>query len=203
MTRSEQTSENMTRILILDGNPAKGSFCGALAAEYAREAAGRGHEVRTRHLSDMSFNPDYGTSDFDKGPKLEPDLLAFWDDVTWCEHIVIVHPLWWGGHPAKLKGLFDRVLLSGKAFRYVEGKALPEKLLTGRTAQVLVTADTPGWIFNWIYGAGIRKQTEKQILAFCGFKPKGYHVFSPLHGSKEADRNKMLSRAAGLGKKAA
>lgn len=193
----------MTRILVLDGHPAKGSFCSALAGEYSREAVDSGHEVRIRHLSELEFNPDYGTSDFDQGPKLEPDLETVWEDVTWCEHIVIVHPLWWGGHPAKLKGLFDRVLLSGKAFRYVDGKAVPEKLLKGRTAQVLVTADTPGWIFRWIYGAGIRKQTEKQILAFCGFKPKGYHVFSPIHGSNDKDRLKMLSRAGNLGRKAA
>lgn len=193
----------MTRILVLDGHPASGSFCGALAAEYAREASEGRHEVRMRHLSAMNFNPDYGTSDFEGGPQLEPDLQSFWDDITWCEHIVIVHPLWWGGHPAKLKGLFDRVLLSGKAFRYVSGKALPEKLLGGRTAEVLVTADTPGWIFRWIYGAGARKQTEKQILAFCGFKPKGYHVFSPIHGSRDADRSKMLGRAGALGRKAA
>ncbi len=193
----------MTRILILDGHPAKGSFCSALAAEYAREAGEGGHDVRTRHLSDMVFDPDYGTSDYDNGPRLEPDLNSFWDDVTWCEHMVIVHPLWWGGHPAKLKGLFDRVLLSGKAFKYVSGKTIPEKLLTGRTAQVLVTADTPGWVFRWIYGSGARKQTEKQILAFCGFKPKGYHMFSPIHGSNDADRSRMLSRAGALGRKAA
>ncbi|MBG6142869.1 putative NADPH-quinone reductase [Labrenzia sp. EL_208] len=193
----------MTRILVLDGHPANGSFCSALAEEYSREAGTKGHEVRVRHLSKLDFNPDYGTSDFDQGPQLEPDLQAFWEDITWCEHIVIVHPLWWGGHPAKLKGLFDRVLLSGKAFKYVKGKTIPEKLLKGRSAEVLVTADTPGWIFKWIYGAGIRKQTEKQILAFCGFKPKGYHVFSPIHGSDDAERTKMLSRAGHLGRRAA
>ncbi|WP_299481150.1 NAD(P)H-dependent oxidoreductase [uncultured Roseibium sp.] len=193
----------MTRILILDGHPAKGSFCSALAAQYARQAGQAGHEVRSWHLSDMDFNPDYGTSDFDGGPQLEPDLESIWHDIVWCEHIVLVHPLWWGGHPAKLKGLFDRVLLSGKAFKYVAGKSIPEKLLTGRSAQVLVTADTPGWIFRWIYGSGIRKQTEKQILAFCGFKPKGYHVFSPIHGSDGADREKMLTRAGQLALKAA
>ncbi|MES0882964.1 NAD(P)H-dependent oxidoreductase [Roseibium sp. SCP14] len=193
----------MTRILILDGHPAKGSFCGALAGEYAENALKKGHEVRVLHLSEMKFDPDFGTSDFKNAPELEPDLQALWNDITWCDHVVIAYPLWWGGHPAKLKGLFDRVLLPGKAFKYVSGKALPEKLLEGRTAEVLVTADTPGWIFRWLYGAGSRKQTEKQILSFCGLKPKGYHIFSPISGSNDSARAKMLSRAGHLGRKAA
>lgn len=193
----------MTRILVLDGHPAAGSFCGAMAAAYGEKAESKGHEVRIRHLSAMRFDPDFGVSDFSNAPELEPDLRDIFADILWCEHLVIAHPLWWGGHPAKLKGLFDRILLPGKAFRYIAGKALPEKMLQGRTAQVLVTADTPGWIFRWLYGAGTRRQTEKQILAFCGLKPKGYHVFSPLRGTDESDRARMLERAGDLGRRAA
>ena len=193
----------MTRILILDGHPASGSFCGALAGAYAAEAAKGGHEVRSRHLADMSFDPDFGVSSFRDAPALEPDLEALWSDITWCEHLLLAYPLWWGGHPAKLKGVFDRLLLPGKAFRYVSGKALPEQLLQGRTADVLVTADTPGWVFRWVYGAGTRKQTEKQILSFCGLKPKGYHLFSPIRGSNDQQRARMLGRAGRLGRKVA
>ncbi len=193
----------MKRILVIDGHPQSGSFCGALALEYGQTATEEGHEVRLRHLSEMRFDPDFGTSDFKNAPALEPDLATLWDDITWCEHIVISYPLWWGGHPAKLKGLFDRVLLPGKAFKYVPGKTVPEQMLGGRTAEVLVTADTPGWIFRWLYGAGTRKQTEKQILAFCGFKPKGYHLFSPIHGSNDDQRARMLGKAGALGRRTA
>lgn len=193
----------MTRILVLDGHPAQGSLCGALALEYADKAREKGHEVRIRRLSEMAFDPDFGVSSFRDAKPLEPDLQAAWEDITWCQHLVVAHPLWWGGLPAKLKGLFDRILLPGSAFKYVKGKPIPEKLLKGRTAEVLVTSDTPGWYFRWIYGAGVRKQTEKQILNFCGLKPKGYHMFSPIRGSKDTDRAKMIARAATLGRKAA
>lgn len=193
----------MTRILVLDGHPAEGAFCGALAREYAEKAREQGHEVRLRHLAELTFDPDFGVSSFKDAKPLEPDLQAIWDDLTWCQHFVVAHPLWWGGLPAKLKGLFDRILLPGAAFQYVRGKPLPEKLLKGRTSQVLVTSDTPGWYFRWIYGAGVRKQTEKQILDFCGLKPKGYHMFSPIRGSDDASRAKMIGRAANLGRRAA
>jgi len=193
----------MTRILVLDGHPAEGAFCSALAREYADRAREKGHEVKLRHLSQMAFDADFGVSSFKDAKPLEPDLQAIWDDITWCQHFVVAHPLWWGGLPAKLKGLFDRILLPGSAFQYVRGKPLPEKLLKGRTSQVLVTSDTPGWYFRWIYGAGVRKQTEKQILDFCGLKPKGYHMFSPIRGSDDAGRAKMVGRAAELGRRAA
>ncbi|MCX2722254.1 NAD(P)H-dependent oxidoreductase [Roseibium salinum] len=193
----------MTRILILDGHPAKDTFCQALGDAYAHSAWNNGHEVRVRHLSGMAFNPDFGQSTFSGTRPWEPDLQALWDDIVWCEHFVVVHPLWWGGLPAKLKGVFDRILLPGMAFRYVSGKPLPEKLLAGRTAEVLVTSDTPGWYFRWIYGSGARKQTEKQILDFCGLKPRGYHMFAPVRGSSGSDREKMLSRAGQLGRRAA
>jgi len=193
----------MTRILVLDGHPARGSFCGALAGAYAQNAEANGHEVRIRRLSELAFDADFGVSSFKDAKPLEPDLEALWEDILWCQHLVVARPLWWGGLPAKLKGLFDRLLLPGMSFQYVKGKPLPEKLLEGRTSEVLVTSDTPGWYFRWIYGAGARRQTEKQILDFCGLKPKGYRMFSPIRGSSDAARARMLERAGRLGEKAA
>jgi NAD(P)H dehydrogenase (quinone) len=193
----------MTRILVLDGHPSKGSFCGALAQTYADQARRNGHDVRLVRLSELTFDADFGVSSFRDAKPLEADLEAVWQEMKWCQHFVLAHPLWWGGLPAKLKGLFDRVLLPGEAFQYVKGKALPEQLLKGRSSQVLVTSDTPGWYFRWIYGAGVRKQTEKQILGFCGLKPVGYHMFSPIRGSTDADRSALLERAGNLGRKAA
>ncbi|WP_150522970.1 NAD(P)H-dependent oxidoreductase [Roseibium sediminis] len=190
------------KILVLDGHPAGDSFCGALAVAYAESAKGSGNEVRRIALSALRFDPDLGTSSFHNTKPWEPDLEAFFADLEWCDHFVLAHPLWWGGMPAKLKGLIDRVFLPGKTFKYVKGNSLPEKLMQGRTSEVLVTADTPGWIFRWIYGAGIQKQTQKQILNFCGLKMTGYHWFAPIMGSADADREKMLVRAARLGERA-
>ena len=132
------------RILVLDGHPGPDSLCGALAAAYAEGAIRAGHDVALLRLSDMTFDPDMGAG-FDADKPLEPCLAEVQDKIAWCEHLVIVHPMWWGLMPAKLKGLLDRVLLPGFAFRYTSGKMLPDKLLQGRTAEVLVTADSPRW----------------------------------------------------------
>ena len=44
--------------------------------------------------------------------------------------------------PALMKVFFDRVFLPGFAFKY-RGGSVPDKLLTGRTAHLMVTMDTP------------------------------------------------------------
>ena len=187
------------KILVLDGHPAKDSFCGAIADRYLTEASKNGHLVRLVRLADLSFDTDFGVSSFRDAKPWETDLEAFWENLKWCEHFVIAHPLWWGGMPAKLKGLFDRVFLPGKAFQYKKGQALPEKLLSGRTSEVLLTADTPSWYFRLIYGSGVKKQTQKQILDFCGLKMKAYSLFGPIAGSTEESRAKLLTKAAKRG----
>ncbi|MEJ8473937.1 NAD(P)H-dependent oxidoreductase [Roseibium algae] len=192
----------MTRnILVLDGHPASGTFSQALTESYARGAQEAGHEVRLHHLSEMTFNPDFGTADFKKAPPLEPDLKAFWDDLVWCDHLVIAHPLWWGGLPAVLKGLFDRVLLPGFAFKYVKGKALPEPLLKGRTSRILLSSDTPPFFLKLIYGYGVKKQMERQILKFCGIKPNRFTEFGSMLKSTPEQRQAWLSKVEGFGRK--
>ncbi|WP_417667373.1 NAD(P)H-dependent oxidoreductase [Roseibium sp.] len=191
------------KILILDGHPAESSFCEALALSYGRGAEKAGHEVRVHRLAEMSFDPDFGTSDFKKAPPLEPDLQAFWNDLVWCDHFVLTHPLWWGGLPARLKGLFDRALLPGKAFKYVKGKDLPQPLLKGRSSRVLLTSDTPAVFLKWIYGHGVKKQTDRQILKFCGIAPNRYSEFASMIKSTPDQRAKWLQSVEAMGAKAA
>lgn len=186
------------RILVLDGHPGPDSLCGALAAAYAEGAIRAGHDVALLRLSDMTFDPDMGAG-FDADKPLEPCLAEVQDKIAWCEHLVIVHPMWWGLMPAKLKGLLDRVLLPGFAFRYTSGKMLPDKLLQGRTAEVLVTADSPRWYLYLIERVPGYRAMKSQILGLCGFKGIRFRTFAPVQGSNEAKRKGWIERAGHYG----
>ncbi|SHL63901.1 NAD(P)H-dependent oxidoreductase [Roseibium suaedae] len=187
------------KILVLEGHPAAETLNAALADAYAQAARESGHEVRIHRLSAMRFNPDLGIASYRNVPELEPDLAAFYADLEWCGHFVITHPMWWGGMPAKLKGLIDRVFLPGKTFQYQKGKPLPLGLMSGRSSRVIMTSDTPNFFLDWIYGNGIGKQTSRQILKFCGFKPARFTRFAPVRKSSEARRAGYLAKVRALG----
>lgn len=190
-----------SKVLVLNGHPGHGTFCGALAEAYARGAEASGREVRRLHLGDMDFDPDM-RSGHGEERALEPCLAELQEALRWCDHFVLVHPLWWGSLPAKLKGALDRALLPGFAFRYKPGLAVPVPLLAGRSAQVLVTADTPVWYLYLLDRAPGYRMLRRQVLALCGFRPVRFNTFSPLQGSSESRRRDFLAEAERLGRRA-
>jgi NAD(P)H dehydrogenase (quinone) len=191
------------RILVADLHPARLSLSAALAQAYRAGAETAGHQIRTATLSEMSFDPDFGQSTFRDAPALEPDLETFRENLTWAEHVVLILPMWWGGLPAKTKGLFDRTLLPGYAFDPRQKRfGLPKPLLAGRTGRLILTSDTPGWAFPLLYRNALKNQVQRQILSYVGIKPMGYTHFSPVEYSTDAIRTAWLAQTETLGRSA-
>ena len=189
-----------TRTLLILGHPSPDSFNAALADAYADAARQAGRELRRIDLHALSFDPIlHGAYRGDQ--PLEPDLQAAQADILWAEEIVWVYPVWWGGLPALLKGFLDRVLLPGFAFKYT-GPQRWDKLLKGRSAELLVTLDTPPWYFRWVYGAPAHRQMIRTILGFSGIKTRRLAEFAPVRPSSEEQRQGWLRRAEGLGLRA-
>lgn len=186
------------RILVIIGHPAKESFCGALANSYAEGAQAAGNDVQLISLGSLSFDPvlhnGYATIQ-----ELEPDLVTAQAAITWAEHIVFVYPIWWGAMPALLKGFVDRVFLPGFAFKYREGSQFWDRLLSGRSAHLLVTMDTPPWYFRWVYRMPGHNQMKRTILEFSGIKPVAVSSFGPIKGSSQQKREKWLAQVSAYG----
>lgn len=189
------------RIFILDGHPAAPSLNGALAQSYCDAAVAAGHEVRLVHLSDLTFDPDFGLGGYDSWKPLEPDLEAVMDHIRWCTHFVMATPMWWGGLPAVLKGFFDRAFLPGTAFdtRNPSKFGLPAPMLSGRSARVILTSDTPGWYLRLAYGRPMIRNLRGQVLGFVGIKPVRVTYFSGASHPKEAQVQGWLDTVAALG----
>ncbi len=185
------------RIHILNGHPAETSLNRTLAEAYAAAARTAGHEVRITHLNEVNFDMDFGLAGYAKTKPLEPVLETFLTDLEWSTHFVIFTPLWWGGMPAKLKGLFDRSLLPGRAFdtRVLLKSGMPSPMLGGRSARVVITSDTPKWFLSLFYRNSLIHQLRGQILAFVGIKPAPVTYFSgtshPKAGRIEIWTNKI------------
>ena len=171
-----------SRVLVLDGHPDATSLCSALAENAAEAAQARGAEVKLLHLSELAFDPNL-TNGYKRRQELEPDLSIFLEAVRWCDTLILVHPMWWGAAPAKLKGLFDRVFLPGIAFAFEGREYFPKKLFEGRTARVLITTDTPSW-YLWLgYRNGWLNVLRRQILDFVGLKVTHMKTVGPIRGA--------------------
>ena len=187
------------RILLILGHPQRDSFCGAIANSYVEGAKAAGNEVQLIALGNLSFDPllhdGYSTIQ-----ELEPDLVAGQAAITWAQHIVFVYPIWWGAMPALLKGFIDRIFLPGFAFKYREGSQFWDRLLSGRSAHLLVTMDTPPWYFRWVYRMPGHNQMKRTILEFSGIKPVTISSFGPIKGSNLQKREKWLAQANAYGR---
>jgi len=188
-------------ILVILGHPDINSFCGSLSKAYIDSAKESGSEVRELQLGELTFDPILWNG-YSKTQELEPDLVKAQKLIQWSNHIVFIYPNWWGAMPALMKGFFDRVFLPGFSFKYGEGASLPNKLLSGRTAHLMVTMDTPPWYYRWIYHRPGHNQMKRTILGFCGIKVVKISEFAPFKGSSQQQRERWIAIANDLGSKA-
>lgn len=190
----------MKRILIILGHPDKNSFCGEISSRYQTAAQSAGHHCKLLRLGDLQFNPilQHG---YQKRTELEPDLVMAIDEIKNADHLVFVYPTWWGNLPALLKGFIDRTFLPGITFRYRENSLLWDKLLTGKTARLITTMDSPAFYYKLVYFSPGQRSMRKATLNFCGVRKVKGTIFGPIKSSSTSKRNKWLLAIEKLGKK--
>lgn len=186
------------KILVINGHPNKESLCFALADFYKEGAVRSGAEVRELIIADLQFNPSlqYG---YRKRIDWEPDLVAAWESIQWADHLVWVHPVWWGGLPAITKGFIDRVFLPGYAFKYRESSVWWDKLLKGKTAHIITTLDQPGIYYRLAFGRPSVNQLRRSVLQFCGIKPVKVSYIGIVKTATEEKRSQWLKAVREMG----
>lgn len=192
----------MKNILIINGHPNKDSFNFALADAYLRGVQTTDAKVSVVTIADLDFDPNLRFG-YQKRMELEPDLQKAWELIQQADHLVWVHPVWWGGLPAITKGFLDRLFLPGMAFRYRKDSVWWDKLLKGKTARILTTLDQPGFYYWLVYGKPSVNQLKKAVLEFCGVKPVKVSYFGIIKTSNAEQRKKWLEKAFRLGQKLA
>lgn len=175
-------------VLIVLGHPDPNSFGGALADAYERGLREAGCEVEVMRLGALNFD---ATPQGRPGP-LEDDLVSARQRIQAARHLVLVYPTWLGAMPARMKGFFERVFGDNFAFRFKPESPIPERLLKGRSADVLVTMDTPPLLYRFLLGAPGHKLVRAGILAPAGISPVRVFSFGPLKSSTDRKRANWL-----------
>ena len=186
------------QVLIINGHPDPMSFNSALTEAYLKGVKSSNAEVSVISLRTLEFNPNLEFG-YRKRTELEPDLLAAIAKIKAADHIVWMFPMWWCGYPALLKAFIDRTFLPGIAFDYEPGKTRPKQLLKGKTARIIITADTPKWYNRLFMKSPAINQLKKGTLEFCGIKPVKVTYISPIKASTSEFRNKWLLKIESLG----
>ncbi|QQT25701.1 NAD(P)H-dependent oxidoreductase [Sphingobacterium spiritivorum] len=186
------------KILIINAHPNSSSFNAAIAETYKQGALEAGAQIQEIIISELQFNPNlqYG---YRQRIELEPDLQEAWQKILWAEHIVWIHPVWWGGLPAISKGFIDRLFLPGRAFQYRPNSVFWDKLLKGRSAHIITTLDQPGWYYRLFFGRPSVNQLKRSVLQFCGISPVKVTYVGIVRTSSPALRQKWLQKVKRLG----
>lgn len=160
------------RIAIIQGHPDPDPerFGRALSNAYLQGAQDGGHEARVIDIAGLDFPILHSQQDWLTG-KLPESLRDPQAALGWANHIVIFYPMWLGTMPALMKAFLEQVLRPGFAFTYGGSGGLPKKLLTGKSARIVITMGMPEIVYRWYFRAHSLKSLQRNILGFCGVSP--------------------------------
>ena len=129
-------------VLVVYAHPNPESFNHAILGAFTEGLDEAGHTYEVLDLYDMKFDPCLSVEDFVKlrAGSNSKDVLAHQEKITKADALAFIHPNWWTGMPALLKGWIDRVFSLGYAYIMEEGTGRPIGLLKHKKAVIFTTA---------------------------------------------------------------
>lgn len=161
------------RISVILAHPGKNSFNYAIAQTAVDELMKGKHEVFFHDLYEEKFDPVLPEHEIPEGSLVQKEVLDHCQEMSNADGIIIVHPNWWGGPPAILKGWIDRVLRPGFAYKFVEGdsgEGVPVGLLKAQSAIVFNTSNTEREREMNVFGDPLEMIWKKCVFDLCGVK---------------------------------
>jgi putative NADPH-quinone reductase len=187
------------RVTIIDGHPdpERARLGHALADAYAAGAQKAGHQIHRIDLSDLDFPHLTSRADWEVAVPAR-DIVEVQGAITWANHVVIIHPLWLGAMPGRLKCLFEQVFRPDFAFTPAD-IGISGGRLTGRSARVIVTMGMPALVYDLFFFAHSTRSLRRNILEFVGIKPVRTLTIGMLEAQGAKGIARSLARVERLG----
>jgi NAD(P)H dehydrogenase (quinone) len=154
------------KVLAILGHQRQGSFCHAITDAAVEQLQANGHETIVHDLYQEGFDPVLPDAEIGRDVEIEPSLQQHCDELMAADGYLIVHPNWWAGPPAILKGWVDRVIRQGLAYSFGENGVIGH--LAGKTAVVITTSNTPRDVELQVYGDPLENLWKTCIFGLCG-----------------------------------
>lgn len=189
---------NDTSYLLIYAHPNPKSFNAAVRDVVVKKLESMGGSILIRDLYAIGFRPASTREDFARMQHgISPDVAEEQAYIKSADVIIFIHPIWWFGMPAILKGYIDRVFSYG--FAYASGKNGVEGLLNGKKVMVFNTTggDEANYIKNG-YADAIRKQVDVGTFGFCGMDVVMRKFLYGVPFVGDEGRKKMLEELDGM-----
>lgn len=184
------------RVLVLFSHPVETSFGAALHERVLGALRTAGHEVDDCDLYAEGFDPcltreeRLGYHDLETN---QTNVKDYVDRLLAADALVIVTPVWNFGHPAILKGFFDRVFLPGVSFKMKNGKVVPSLHNIRKLAVVTTYGGTR--LRAFLVGDPPRKIAKRVLRAVIKpAAPVHYHALYDMNRVTEDQRKAFLEK---------
>ncbi|MGO3805024.1 MAG: NAD(P)H-dependent oxidoreductase [Sphingobacterium sp.] len=164
--------------LVIYAHPNEQSLNGHLKQVVTEHLNQNKHEVIVRDLYQLNFNPVLSLEEMEgqRVGRVSEDVKTEQDKIIWADCITFIHPIWWTGLPAILKGYIDRVFSYGFAYRYDQG--IQKGLLTDKQTVIINTHGKSHAEYQHLgMDTALSLTSDKGIYTYCGLKVKQHFFF--------------------------
>jgi putative NADPH-quinone reductase len=183
------------KILLILGHPKPNSFNHVLAETSAAVLKELGHEVIFHDLYQERFDPVLPAGE-EHLPETElPEYLqVHLRHFKEAEGVIFVHPNWWGGPPAILRGWIDRIIRTGSCYNFTKEGVVSH--VGGKIVQIFSTSNTPRDVEMNVYGDPIEIFWKVVVFGILGTKSFERRNFDSMVLSTLEERQGWLAEAA-------
>lgn len=199
MSRDSEKKGGAMNHLIVYAHPNPKSFNHAILSAVEENLKKAGREFLVRDLYALKFSPVLAPSDFAAFHEgnTPDDIKREQEFITSADRIVVIHPIWWFGMPAMLKGYIDRVFAHG--FAYSVGPDGPKGLLSGKKVSIInTTGGDEATYSKYGFRDALARTIENGVFGFCGMEVVQHKFFYAVPTSTDEQRKRMLEEVASL-----
>ncbi len=184
------------QVLVVLCHPDPGSLGAALARAAEAGATAAGADCRLHDLYRDGFDPRLAPSEVGSAGFADPLAERYARELLAADAVVVVHPVWFFGAPAALKGWVERVVREGVAFDVGEGGAVTGRL-KAREALVVTTGNASARTEEAL-GDPVTRFWRDVVFTPAGVGVTTRLALAPVRGSALSEREAWLAEVQGL-----
>jgi putative NADPH-quinone reductase len=185
------------KILLIFGHPKPNSLNHAIAEKSVNVLKAMGHDVVFHDLYREHFDPvlpaDEETLPDDLLPEYLQEHIRHFKE---ADGVVFVHPNWWGGPPAIVRGWIDRVIRTGSCYNFTKDGIVSH--VGGKIVQIFSTSNTPRDVELNVFGDPIENFWKVIVFGLLGSKSFERRNFEPVVLSTPADRQEWFAEVESI-----